>query len=207
VWRRQAARSFDDLTADLAAGQWPHPTCFPGKSSCCFTSCCAPAGTATVSVCDHCDHRAPAGWSVDHSVLFGPEPGHRREELWPGRSGEQRVGGGLAHLGGVEPVLHAPDRRGDAGVGPAGGVSRLSNSRRVVAVHSTPSVMSMPLPRSQSVRAGCRRPTMARSAVRVSPSSSLRDVARILAPRAQPAVFGERSSSGGVWLIRCGRGE
>jgi hypothetical protein len=30
VWRRQAARAFDDLTADLAAGQLPSPTC-PGE--------------------------------------------------------------------------------------------------------------------------------------------------------------------------------
>jgi hypothetical protein len=30
VWRRQAARAFDDLTADLAAGHWPSPTC-PGE--------------------------------------------------------------------------------------------------------------------------------------------------------------------------------
>jgi len=30
VWRRQAARSFDDLTDDLAAGRWPHPSC-PGE--------------------------------------------------------------------------------------------------------------------------------------------------------------------------------
>src|SRR5207253_219582 len=30
VWRRQAARSFDDLTADLAAGDWPQPRC-PGE--------------------------------------------------------------------------------------------------------------------------------------------------------------------------------
>jgi hypothetical protein len=30
VWRRQAARSFDDLTAELAAGQWPQPRC-PGE--------------------------------------------------------------------------------------------------------------------------------------------------------------------------------
>lgn len=27
VWRRQAARAFDDLAADLEAGQWPVPTC------------------------------------------------------------------------------------------------------------------------------------------------------------------------------------
>jgi hypothetical protein len=27
IWRRQAARSFDDLTDDLAAGRWPSPTC------------------------------------------------------------------------------------------------------------------------------------------------------------------------------------
>lgn len=27
VWRRQAARSFDDLTEDLATGRWPRPTC------------------------------------------------------------------------------------------------------------------------------------------------------------------------------------
>ena len=27
VWRRQAARSYDDLTADLEAGDWPCPTC------------------------------------------------------------------------------------------------------------------------------------------------------------------------------------
>jgi hypothetical protein len=27
VWRRQAARSFDDLTGDLEAGNWPSPTC------------------------------------------------------------------------------------------------------------------------------------------------------------------------------------
>lgn len=27
VWRRQAARAFDDLAGDLAAGQWPQPTC------------------------------------------------------------------------------------------------------------------------------------------------------------------------------------
>lgn len=27
VWRRQAARSYDDLTADLEAGEWPCPTC------------------------------------------------------------------------------------------------------------------------------------------------------------------------------------
>jgi hypothetical protein len=30
VWRRQAARSFDDLTADLETGEWPSPTC-PGE--------------------------------------------------------------------------------------------------------------------------------------------------------------------------------
>ncbi|MEG3635210.1 hypothetical protein [Micromonospora palythoicola] len=30
VWRRQAARAFDDLTADLEAGNWPQPTC-PGE--------------------------------------------------------------------------------------------------------------------------------------------------------------------------------
>lgn len=30
VWRRQAARAFDDLTEDLAAGLWPHPRC-PGE--------------------------------------------------------------------------------------------------------------------------------------------------------------------------------
>lgn len=30
VWRRQAARCFDDLTADLAAGDWPRPRC-PGE--------------------------------------------------------------------------------------------------------------------------------------------------------------------------------
>jgi hypothetical protein len=27
IWRRQAARAFDDLTADLEAGNWPSPTC------------------------------------------------------------------------------------------------------------------------------------------------------------------------------------
>ncbi|WP_410597323.1 hypothetical protein [Amycolatopsis sp. lyj-23] len=27
VWRRQAARSFDDLSDDLAAGKWPQPRC------------------------------------------------------------------------------------------------------------------------------------------------------------------------------------
>ena len=27
VWRRQAARAFDDLTGDVAAGRWPRPTC------------------------------------------------------------------------------------------------------------------------------------------------------------------------------------
>lgn len=30
VWRRQAARSFDDLSDDLEAGAWPRPTC-PGE--------------------------------------------------------------------------------------------------------------------------------------------------------------------------------
>jgi hypothetical protein len=30
VWRRQAARSFDDLAGDLAGGTWPAPTC-PGE--------------------------------------------------------------------------------------------------------------------------------------------------------------------------------
>jgi hypothetical protein len=30
VWRRQAARAFDDLAGDLATGQWPHPRC-PGE--------------------------------------------------------------------------------------------------------------------------------------------------------------------------------
>lgn len=30
VWRRQAARAYDDLTEDLAAGRWPRPTC-PGE--------------------------------------------------------------------------------------------------------------------------------------------------------------------------------
>jgi hypothetical protein len=30
VWRRQAARCFDDLTGDIAAGRWPSPTC-PGE--------------------------------------------------------------------------------------------------------------------------------------------------------------------------------
>jgi hypothetical protein len=30
VWRRQAARCFDDLADDLAAGRWPSPTC-PGE--------------------------------------------------------------------------------------------------------------------------------------------------------------------------------
>lgn len=27
VWRRQAARAFDDLAGDLAEGEWPRPTC------------------------------------------------------------------------------------------------------------------------------------------------------------------------------------
>lgn len=30
VWRRQAARAYDDLAGDLAAGRWPRPTC-PGE--------------------------------------------------------------------------------------------------------------------------------------------------------------------------------
>jgi hypothetical protein len=30
VWRRQAARAFDDLTGDLEAGRWPRPIC-PGE--------------------------------------------------------------------------------------------------------------------------------------------------------------------------------
>lgn len=30
VWRRQAARAYDDLTEDIAAGRWPRPTC-PGE--------------------------------------------------------------------------------------------------------------------------------------------------------------------------------
>ncbi|MDQ7909090.1 hypothetical protein RB614_31665 [Phytohabitans sp. ZYX-F-186] len=30
VWRRQAARAFDDLAADIEAGRWPRPTC-PGE--------------------------------------------------------------------------------------------------------------------------------------------------------------------------------
>lgn len=30
VWRRQAARAFDDLVGDLAAGSWPRPRC-PGE--------------------------------------------------------------------------------------------------------------------------------------------------------------------------------
>jgi hypothetical protein len=30
VWRRQAARCFDDLTGDLEAGEWPQVTC-PGE--------------------------------------------------------------------------------------------------------------------------------------------------------------------------------
>lgn len=27
IWRRQAARSFDDLTTDIESGDWPQPTC------------------------------------------------------------------------------------------------------------------------------------------------------------------------------------
>lgn len=27
VWRRQAARAYDDLTEDIAAGRWPLPRC------------------------------------------------------------------------------------------------------------------------------------------------------------------------------------
>jgi hypothetical protein len=27
VWRRQAARAYDDLTEDIEAGRWPRPTC------------------------------------------------------------------------------------------------------------------------------------------------------------------------------------
>src|SRR5699024_5338749 len=27
IWRRQAARSFDDLTTDIVSGDWPQPTC------------------------------------------------------------------------------------------------------------------------------------------------------------------------------------
>jgi hypothetical protein len=30
VWRRQAARAYDDLTEDIEAGRWPRPTC-PGE--------------------------------------------------------------------------------------------------------------------------------------------------------------------------------
>ncbi len=30
VWRRQAARAFDDLVDDIETGRWPHPTC-PGE--------------------------------------------------------------------------------------------------------------------------------------------------------------------------------
>jgi len=30
VWRRQAARAYDDLAADIEAGRWPRPTC-PGE--------------------------------------------------------------------------------------------------------------------------------------------------------------------------------
>lgn len=30
VWRRQAARAYDDLTGDIVAGEWPRPTC-PGE--------------------------------------------------------------------------------------------------------------------------------------------------------------------------------
>jgi hypothetical protein len=30
VWRRQAARAFDDLAGDIAAGEWPQPRC-PGE--------------------------------------------------------------------------------------------------------------------------------------------------------------------------------
>jgi hypothetical protein len=30
VWRRQAARAYDDLAEDIEAGRWPRPTC-PGE--------------------------------------------------------------------------------------------------------------------------------------------------------------------------------
>jgi hypothetical protein len=40
VWRRQAARAYDDLTEDIEAGRWPRLRCFPGKLACCPAWCC-----------------------------------------------------------------------------------------------------------------------------------------------------------------------
>ncbi len=77
VWRRQAARSFDDLSDDLAADSWPQPACFSGKLSCCCASCCATPNIAKSAVGSGCGASwRPAGVS---SRGWACRPGGHRQ--------------------------------------------------------------------------------------------------------------------------------
>jgi hypothetical protein len=68
VWRRQAARTYDDLAEDLAIGRWPHPTC-PAEEM------------ALHLVLDHAPAAVEDGWAgLDRHPL--PLPEHPDDFDW-----------------------------------------------------------------------------------------------------------------------------
>lgn len=76
VWRRQAARSFDDLTADLAAGNWPQPRC-PAEEMALHlilrhVQAAVADGWAGVEdrFADLLEHEDDLDWDLLHDVLF-----------------------------------------------------------------------------------------------------------------------------------------
>ncbi|WP_436499507.1 hypothetical protein [Actinokineospora sp. HUAS TT18] len=76
VWRRQAARAFDDLATDLAAGHWPQPRCAAEEMALHLA-----IGTAIAAIADDWpnatraietlpQHQDDLDWDMANDVLF-----------------------------------------------------------------------------------------------------------------------------------------
>jgi hypothetical protein len=69
VWRRQAARAFDDLAGDLASGKWPQPTC-PAEEM------------ALHLVLREAEAAVSEGWDT-MTTTFADLPAHTDDFAWP----------------------------------------------------------------------------------------------------------------------------
>ncbi|OZM82791.1 hypothetical protein CFP66_08910 [Pseudonocardia sp. MH-G8] len=69
VWRRQAARSYDDLVSDLEQGHWPRPTC-PGEEM------------AIHRMVEYADSMVEDEWIDEPGGLFYKLPEHSDDVDW-----------------------------------------------------------------------------------------------------------------------------
>jgi len=99
VWRRRAARAYDDLAADLAAGEWPLPTC-PAEE------------LALHLILEDALAAVEDGWTGLDAAAFDALPGHPEDLDWDAMPDALFQDTDILHL--FEPGLDGIDDPDDA---------------------------------------------------------------------------------------------